>query len=77
MIFHDYLFEIPTKCTSVRIYLTSDVFYCLCGPDEQQREGEIVHAHMALLRELAADRIEKTGFVPGMVTITAMDVEEA
>ncbi len=75
MVFADYLFEMPTKCTSVRVYLTADVFYCLCGSDTRQREADIVAENLPLLRDLAADRIEREGFSAGLVIITALDIE--
>jgi hypothetical protein len=74
MPFSDYVFEIPTKAGNIRVFLTSDVFYCLCGARTQSQE-EIVVDNLELIRDLAADRIEFGGFMATTVRLTAMDIE--
>jgi hypothetical protein len=73
--FADFLFMIPTKAACLRVYLTSDVFYCLWQGETGQSEEGIVEANLPFLREIAANKIVADGFRPGMVTITAIDIE--
>ena len=75
MHFVDYFFMIYTKAAPVRVHLEADVFYCLCDGTRGQDEESIATANLSQLREIVADKILARGFRPGVVKVSAMDLE--